>query len=709
MKSKYKIHFCGGEGQNWALDHDLHYMKEITKPFAESVSLEEADIVHSVWWRGILEIPQEKLVGKKIIACIADKPEIVFGTEDYLFARETIDIWLTEYQDAQNFLTRVGEKSLLLPDVVDVDLFHPSANFEKEKADLKSRLGIPQDRYLIANFHKDSSLDDLARPKKQKGADLLLEIVDGLAKRGAPIHLLLAGPRRHWIRTRLQERGVPFTFVGEAVPEDDIRKNTLSLEQVAEMTRAVDLYLIPSRWEGAPNSVLEAAASYTKVLSTHVGQSPDILAPEALFENVSEAVEKIEADIQGNTLKAYLRHAYQRVHRFNTPEAIALRLRKIYSLVEIMAPKNKKRKSLFSLKISKKTKKIPFQKYIRSRNENRGRELIFSLWHEFRPPPWGGGNQFMLALESELKNQGIKVVQNGRGDVHFLHGHHFKSEDLTKVLDSKKEVVIQRVDGPIFRYRGKDRHVDDEVFGVNQKFADATIFQSAWSFQESVMAGYVPIRPFLISNAPNSKFFFKNEINPYTTKMEGQTLSTSDVGSELHDNGQRASAAPRGGGLGRKIKLISTSWSNNPRKGGSLYKFLDENLDWKRFEYTFVGRVEEDFKNIKKIDPVDSDVLGKILREQDVYITASELDPCSNALAEALTSGLPALYRKSGGHPELVGFGGVGFDGEGDVLKALDLLTEQYDSYQNLIWPMTIEEVGKKVVNMALALRELKG
>ena len=411
------------------------------------------------------------------------------------------------------------------------------------------------------------------------------------------------------------------------------------------------------------------------MLSTHVGQAPDILAPEALFENVSEAIEKIEADIQGNTLKASLRHAYQRVHRFNTPEAIALRLRRIYSLVEIMVPKNKKKKQLFSLKISKKTKKIPFQKYIRSRDENRGKNLTFSLWHEFRPPPWGGGNQFMLALEAELKNQGMNVVQNQSGDVHFLHGHHFKSEDLAKVLDTKKVVVIQRVDGPIFRYRGKDRHVDDEVFGINQKFADATIFQSAWSFQESVMAGYAPIRPFLISNAPRKDFFFQKEkIKP--------------VG---------------------KIKLISTSWSNNPRKGGSLYKFLDENLDWSRFEYTFVGRVEEDFKHIKKIDPVDSDVLGKILREQDIYITASELDPCSNALAEALTSGIPALYRKSGGHPELVGFGGVGFDGESDVLKALDQLISQYVSYQNLIWPLTIEEVTKKVVNMALALRELKG
>ncbi|MES2308269.1 MAG: glycosyltransferase [Verrucomicrobiota bacterium] len=674
MKTKPKIFFCGGEGQNWALDHDLYYMKEITKPFAESVSLEEAEIVHSVWWRGILEIPHKKLIGKKIIASIADKPEIVFGTEEYLFARETIDVWLTEYHDAQNFLTRVGEKSLLLPDVVDVDLFHRSENFEKEKADLKFRLGIPQDRYLIANFHKDSSLDDLARPKKQKGADLLLEIVDCLAKRGAPIHLLLAGPRRHWIRARLQERGVPFTFVGEAISEDDIRENTLSLEQVAEMTRAIDLYLIPSRWEGAPNSVLEAAACYTKVLSTHVGQSPDILAPETLFENVSEAVEKIEADIQSGSLNPWRDRAYQRVLRFNTPEAIALRLRKIYSLVQEMNGKSGTKKSTWAERFFSKRTKPPFVRYVKTRDQQKAKELTFSLWHEFRPPPWGGGNQFMLALEAELKNQGIKVVQNGRGDAHFLHGHHFQKNDLETLLNRKNQIVIQRVDGPIFRYRGKDRHVDDEVFGINQKFADATIFQSAWSFQESVMAGYDPIRPFLISNAPRKEYFFP--------KVKAKLIG--------------------------KIKLISTSWSNNPRKGGSLYKFLDENLDWNRFEYTFVGRVKETFQNIKKIDPVDSGELGRILREHDVYIAASELDPCSNALAEALTSGMPTVYRKSGGHPELVGFGGIGFYGENDVLNALDQLVSQYESYQNLIWPFTIEEIVNKLLNVTLALREIK-
>ena len=62
------------------------------------------------------------------------------------------------------------------------------------------------------------------------------------------------------------------------------------------------------------------------------------------------------------------------------------------------------------------------------------------------------------------------------------------------------------------------------------------------------------------------------------------------------------------------------------------------------------------------------------MRAQDVYLAPSYDDPCSNALLEALACGLPAAFRASGGHPELVGDGGLPFrDDEelGDVLERL--------------------------------------
>jgi len=31
--------------------------------------------------------------------------------------------------------------------------------------------------------------------------------------------------------------------------------------------------------------------------------------------------------------------------------------------------------------------------------------LAFALWNEFKPPPYGGGNQFMIALEGALERR----------------------------------------------------------------------------------------------------------------------------------------------------------------------------------------------------------------------------------------------------------------------------------------------------------------
>ena len=122
----------------------------------------------------------------------------------------------------------------------------------------------------------------------------------------------------------------------------------------------------------------------------------------------------------------------------------------------------------------------------------------------------------------------------------------------------------------------------------------------------------------------------------------------------------------------RKIKLISTAWSDNPRKGGPFYKWLDDNLDFERFEYTFVGRVKQQFNNITHIEPQALFDLASMLRDHDIYITASLHEPCSNALLEALACGLPALYRNGGGSRELVEFGGLPFNDEHDFCDQLD-------------------------------------
>jgi len=130
---------------------------------------------------------------------------------------------------------------------------------------------------------------------------------------------------------------------------------------------------------------------------------------------------------------------------------------------------------------------------------------------------------------------------------------------------------------------------------------------------------------------------------------------------------------------GRKVRLIATSWSDNPNKGADVFAWLDPHLDWARFELTYLGRSSQEFERIRLVGPISSEPLAEELRRHDVYIAASRNDPCSNALLEALACGLPAAYRASGGHPELVGEGGLPFDSAAELPGVLDRLVDELE------------------------------
>ena len=89
-----------------------------------------------------------------------------------------------------------------------------------------------------------------------------------------------------------------------------------------------------------------------------------------------------------------------------------------------------------------------------------------------------------------------------------------------------------------------------------------------------------------------------------------------------------------------------------------------------------------------------SQQLADCLRNFDIYITASENDPCSNALIEALSCGLPAIFLRSGGHPELVGMGGLGFDHPEEIPALIDRLVEHYAAIQACIQVRSITDVA---------------
>ena len=98
--------------------------------------------------------------------------------------------------------------------------------------------------------------------------------------------------------------------------------------------------------------------------------------------------------------------------------------------------------------------------------------------------------------------------------------------------------------------------------------------------------------------------------------------------------------------------------------------------------------------------PLESGPLAEELRRHDAYIAASRNDPCSNALVEALACGLPAVYRASGGHPELVGDAGVPFSELDQLPGALEQMAAELEERRAAIRLTPLEEVADRYLEV---------
>jgi glycosyltransferase involved in cell wall biosynthesis len=111
---------------------------------------------------------------------------------------------------------------------------------------------------------------------------------------------------------------------------------------------------------------------------------------------------------------------------------------------------------------------------------------------------------------------------------------------------------------------------------------------------------------------------------------------------------------------------------------------------------TLVGNSPGEFSNITYKKPMNSEELADELKRNDIFLTASQKDPCSNSLIEALHCGLPAIALHDGGHTEIVSKGGEVFNTKEDLPILLDKIINNYHDYQKCILLPCIDEVGKQ-------------
>lgn len=273
---------------------------------------------------------------------------------------------------------------------------------------------------------------------------------------------------------------------------------------------------------------------------------------------------------------------------------------------------------------------------------------------------------------------GVYEENPKKSDVILFNSYPFREEFRFKQIYQLKKkpcLLIHRVDGPISEIRNSDLKIDKLIFKFNRFLADGTIFQSNWSKRENSELGMIKNHyETVISNSVDQKIFNKN--------------------GRINYDGNR------------KIRLITTSWSSNWNKGFKIYQYLDENLDFSKFEMTFIGNSPIVFKNINWIKPLKSEDLAIQLRRHDIFVIASQNDPCSNSLIEALHCGLPVVALNDGGHPEIIGKAGMLFNDKNDIIEKIEETLQNYEYYQNNISlsNKTIDAVGIKYYNFCIEI-----
>lgn len=330
VSEKPQVYLTGADQYQWALREDYNQTIAAAKEIADFVDITKAEIIHSVYWEALKSIPQEKLSAVPVICNLSgewSRYEQDAGAV-FLDIAAKVDIWIVRSQKAMELLLQKGYHAFYIPYTVDTNVFRPLNDDERSR--IRNRLKLPEKKYIIGNFMRDSTAGRICSPKLVKGPDLFVEIVSRLHKKGHPVHVLLAGPRRHWIRSRLHEERIPYTFAGYKVWFDDMRINTLPRKTLNELYNILNLSLVSSRSEAGPHAILEAAATRCPQISSRVGIAEDVLESVQIYDCVDEAVAKIETDILHGELSIHASANCSHILSRNTAESCAKSYQEAY-------------------------------------------------------------------------------------------------------------------------------------------------------------------------------------------------------------------------------------------------------------------------------------------------------------------------------------------------------------------------------------------
>ena len=302
---------------------------------------------------------------------------------------------------------------------------------------------------------------------------------------------------------------------------------------------------------------------------------------------------------------------------------------------------------------------------------------------------WGGGNQFALSLTRYLIKQGNIVI------------NHLNDDDIDIILltDPRKESVsatFNHID--INRYKEKNQNcivihrvnecderkgtkgVNEQIIEANE-FADYTVFVSSWL----------------------AALFFSQGIQSknYSVILNGSDLSIfNDQGYHFWNHQE-------------PLRIVTHHWGGNWLKGFDIYQRLDNMLKnpdfFHRFKFMYIGNLPNKFNFYYSdyVSPLSGTALATKIKENHVYLTASQNEPGGHHQNEGALCGLPVLYRDSGCLPEYCSGYGLSFS-QDDIIDKIEMIRDEYDFFCRRMshYPHTSEKMVQQYYELFQKLYE---
>lgn len=143
----------------------------------------------------------------------------------------------------------------------------------KDKKSLRQKYQIPLNAYVIGSFQKDTEGKGNNKPKLSKGPDVFIAIIKDLKDCGKEPIVILTGFRRTYMMMHLDKLKIKYLFF-----------ELVEMKRLNELYNCLDLYIVSSRVEGGPRSILECAITKTPIISTNVGIADLILSSDSIYD-----------------------------------------------------------------------------------------------------------------------------------------------------------------------------------------------------------------------------------------------------------------------------------------------------------------------------------------------------------------------------------------------------------------------------------------